>query len=272
MILFASDLDRTLIYSQKMLEKYGKKKDVCIAETKDGEPITFITKTSIDLLKQIAQNSIFVPVTTRTRDQYSRISAIHKQISPKYVITENGGNIWVHEKPVTDWNELMKNRIKEECLSIKELSKKFKEIQNDSWVKFFREIDDLFAYCVFYKQTVPFKELRLLQDYFKQNKWRTVFHGNKMYFVPICLTKGSAVKYIADQEDVNHIVAAGDSVLDLDLTDAASTFISPLHGQIYDSYGENKNYMDISYTDKQGIKAGEEILEMILDIINKEKH
>ncbi|QTA79161.1 Sucrose-phosphatase-like N-terminal domain-containing protein [Desulfonema limicola] len=270
MILFASDLDRTLIYSQKMIKKYGEKNDTYIAETKDGEPVTYITEKSINLLKQAAQTSMFVPVTTRTRTQYSRVFAIHEQISPKYAVTENGGNIWVNEKPLAEWNELIKTRIKEECLAIQEIAKKFKDIQNNNWVKFFREIDGLFAYCVFYKKAAPLKELRLFQDYLQENKWKTVYHGRKIYFVPMCLTKKNAVKHIADKEDINQIVAAGDSVLDLDLADIADTFISPLHGQIYDSYGENNKYKDISYTDKQGIKAGEEILENVVNIIKNQ--
>lgn len=271
MILFASDLDRTLIYSQKMINEYGDRKDIHIAETKDGEPITYITQKAVDLLQQACESSLFVPVTTRTKEQYFRISIINEDIAPKYAITENGGNIWVNGNQSVEWNEVMKSRIGEECLAIKDVAARFGEIQDDTWVKFFREIDGLFAYCIFYEKTAPFEELRLLMEYLKENNWKTVQHGRKMYFVPNCLTKSSAVEYIAEKEDISHIAGAGDSLLDLDIADVADTFISPLHGQIYDSFGDSRKYGDISYTEAQGIEAGEEILENIVDMISQEQ-
>ncbi|HJV17288.1 MAG TPA: hypothetical protein VJ546_07900, partial [Bacillales bacterium] len=67
-MIFATDLDRTLIYSNRALEEFGapEKSALLPVEKKDEKWISFMTKASFDLLKEIYNRFLFIPVTTRT--------------------------------------------------------------------------------------------------------------------------------------------------------------------------------------------------------------
>ncbi len=149
MMMFASDLDRTLIYSQKMIDASEEQPgEIRVAETKDGEVITYITEKTINLLKQLSEKAMFVPVTTRTTEQYSRIDVICKDIMPKYAVTGNGGNILTQGETDTAWHEIMRGKIENECLPIGDAVREFEKIRSDEWVKMSRVADELFFYCV----------------------------------------------------------------------------------------------------------------------------
>lgn len=69
MYIFYSDLDNTLIYSYK--HDIGSAKRC--AEIYQGREISFMTETTGQLLTQIKDLALIVPVTTRTIEQYARI-------------------------------------------------------------------------------------------------------------------------------------------------------------------------------------------------------
>ena len=68
MILFASDLDNTLIYSYK--REIGKK---VLVETMGEKELSFMTENTWRLLKELPPHMMFVPVSTRSEEQYKRI-------------------------------------------------------------------------------------------------------------------------------------------------------------------------------------------------------
>ena len=83
-ILFASDLDNTLIHSYK----YRAENDICV-EIYDGREQSFISPEALDLLKKISAQVFFVPVTTRSVAQYKRIFWT-EDFSPKCAVVANG--------------------------------------------------------------------------------------------------------------------------------------------------------------------------------------
>lgn len=262
MLMFASDLDRTLIYSPRMMDESAEKTShIRIAETKDGEAITYLTAETVRLLKDISKNMLFVPATTRTMSQYARISVIAEEILPKYAITSNGGNILVSGKADPDWYNSLKKKIKTECLSVNDAFRAFEAIRSDKWVKSCRVADDLFFYCVIRNtDEIPAEELALYSESIETRGWRTAQHGRKLYFIPNCLSKRDAVAHIAKQEGIRQIISAGDSLLDLEMAEISDRFISPRHGEIYLLHrDENEN---VIYTKNYGMSAGEEILNM----------
>lgn len=55
-------------------------------------------------------HSYFIPVTTRTIEQFQRITLFQNEIIPEYAITSNGGNILHNGKQDVTWNkEIKKN-------------------------------------------------------------------------------------------------------------------------------------------------------------------
>jgi hypothetical protein len=69
MLIFHADLDNTLIYSYK----HDIGSDTVGVERYQGRVISYMTGSSYEMLDQIRKRVLFVPVTTRTVEQYERI-------------------------------------------------------------------------------------------------------------------------------------------------------------------------------------------------------
>ena len=76
MILFASDLDQTLIFSEKFNEMKKSTLDVetlAVIESINHEKSAFMHPIALTLLQEISSRILFIPATTRTILQFSRI-------------------------------------------------------------------------------------------------------------------------------------------------------------------------------------------------------
>ena len=98
MDLFASDLDNTLIYSYK--RDIGT--DTVCAEVYEGRQVSFMTKRSRELLEKVNQTMHFVPVTTRSVQQYQRIR-FGDTWSPRLALAANGGVLLRDGVSDPDW-------------------------------------------------------------------------------------------------------------------------------------------------------------------------
>ncbi|MFI0487239.1 hypothetical protein [Actinomadura sp. 9N215] len=63
--------------------------------------------------------------------------------------------------------------------------------------------------------------------------WRTSLQGRKVYCLPAGLTKAAAAAEIARRTGASTTLAAGDSLLDIDLLEAADPSIRPAHGELH---------------------------------------
>ena len=104
MNIFATDLDRSLMFSSKFLEEGMK--SVCI-ETLEGKEISYMLEESLNLLDKVKGTSGlgFIPVTTRSVEQYKRVSSIQ---DCEYAITTNGGVILHKGKKYDKWEKHIK--------------------------------------------------------------------------------------------------------------------------------------------------------------------
>ncbi|WZL72907.1 HAD family hydrolase [Clostridiaceae bacterium 35-E11] len=268
-MIFASDLDRTLIYSDKFLEDMSED-EVRLIEKKGEQEISFMTETAIDLLKDLSENILFVPVTTRTIAQYRRIKLFQNEIVPKYAVVSNGGNLLIDGEIDLQWNQQIHNRIATECLPFEDVLTRFQEIQSDEWVLNKRMADDLFSYCIVDRKKVPMDDLMSFTDWLTQHNWKASLQGRKLYFVPQCVSKGDALDYIQERESIDFVAAAGDSLLDLPMLHMADYAIAPPHGEINQIYEEESLAIEsILFTEKEGILAAEEILERVQEFAER---
>ncbi|WP_066505390.1 HAD family hydrolase [Abyssisolibacter fermentans] len=265
-MLYASDLDRTLIYSKKLInEEILNTSDVRIVEKFEGYPISYMTQKSIDLLKSIKDRLLFVPVTTRTLEQFRRIKIV-QELDLKYSVVANGGIILENNKISEIWRKTIFRKITDNCININDAIKEFERIKSDVWVKKLRIADDMFFYCIIEEDNIPEKELQAYSKWLETQNWITTRHGRKLYFIPRYVNKGDAVKFIAQRENISDIAASGDSSLDLDMAKVCNYFIVPKHGGICDIADNKMKCMN--YTTVKGILAAEEILKLTADYFN----
>lgn len=226
MIIFASDLDNTLIHSRrgtmKYLETIGGEyifptnlpKEAVTVELKNGETAACMSEKSVEMLKDINEQQIFIPTTTRTVKLYKRIHIFQEEIVPEYAIVSNGGIILHHGQVMSEWTLEVDRRLENatDKLVIKE---KFEEIADESWVAALKDADGFFWYTQIKKDEIPQAVFEQFVKWLATQGWTYSLQERKLYFIPNEITKESAVAFLQQKLQVEEVVTAGDSTLDL---------------------------------------------------------
>lgn len=263
-MMFASDLDRTLIFSNKALEDYPSEAhlEMIPIERKQGEPISYMTRRSYELLQSISKRILFVPVTTRTLTQYNRIAFDNMNIM--YAVTSNGANILYQGQPLMEWNNQIKRKLEENSFQREELisllKQKARGIKGE-----LRTVEDLF--CYYYLDEIISSELFAeIESFIKGKGWKISLQGRKLYFMPTSISKGKAIAYIQEREEKSALIGAGDSLFDDDFLQISHYPFVPGHGELASSHTLQEHYI---VTENKGAMGGEELLESIYQLIAK---
>ncbi|MGH3312568.1 MAG: HAD family hydrolase [Streptomyces sp.] len=258
--LIASDLDRTLIYSAGALGLTVPDAEaprlLCV-EVYERRPLSYMTETAARLLTGLARQSVFVPTTTRTREQYQRVRLPGPP--PRYAVCANGGHLLVDGRPDPDWHARVRRRLAG-CAPLAEVREHLHRAAGagtGDWVLKERVADDLFAYLVVDRDRLPGAWVKELAAWAGERGWTVSLQGRKIYAVPGPLTKSAAVAEIARRTGATPTYAAGDSLLDADLLLAADHGWRPGHGELADT-GWSAGH--ITALAERGVAAGERIV------------
>ncbi|MGW1229756.1 HAD family hydrolase [Streptomyces sp. NPDC002530] len=262
--LVASDLDRTLIYSAAALQLPMPDPDaprlLCV-ETYGGKPLSYVTERAAGLLTELSSDpaTVFVPTTTRTREQYGRIRLPGPPA--RYAICANGGHLLVDGVPDRDWQRRVAALLAEECAPLTEIRAHLIAAADPAWLLKERVAEDLFAYLVVDREALPADWTKELAAWAGPRGWTVSLQGRKVYVVPRPLTKSAAMREVARRTGAALTLAAGDSLLDADLLLAADRAWRPGHGELADA-GWSAPHVEA--TAERGVAAGEEILRRFL--------
>ncbi|WP_433549528.1 HAD family hydrolase [Streptomyces sp. CA-294286] len=264
-VLVASDLDRTLIYSSAALGLRMPDAEaprlLCV-EVYDSKPLSYVTESAAELLVQLASatpGTLFVPTTTRTREQYHRIHLPGP--APEFAICANGGHLLVDGVSDPDWRRQVARRLADECVPLAEIRAHLARSADPAWLLKDRVAEDLFAYLVVERALLPDGWVKELAAWAAPRGWNVSLQGRKIYVVPDPLTKSAAVREVARRTGAAFTLAAGDSLLDADLLLAADRGWRPGHGELADS---GWSAPQVTALAENGIAAGEEILRQFI--------
>lgn len=261
-MIFASDLDRTLIYSNKFTQGFSEQ----IEAVETGKYSSYMTKNAAELLKNIAGRTLFVPCTTRTIEQYLRIGFFQSEIRPKYAIVSNGANLLVDGAlDITYQNDVLQ-KLRRECLAGQDLLAEFSKLVANAWAQPMRNADGVFYYCIIDREKAPLKELAAFNKWAHEQKWVISIQGRKLYLIPNVINKWAALKKVSERSGENYVIAAGDSLLDLPLIQGAHLALSPAHGELFEQFSASPNRRQDNwlFTAASGLLAGEELLQTII--------
>ncbi|ALC83663.1 MULTISPECIES: HAD family hydrolase [Bacillus] len=254
---FATDLDRTLIYSKRMLETYPPEDAYELVEMFEGKERSYMSVQAKKHLLKIQQEMHFIPVTTRTTEQYNRIFLFQNDIKPKFAVTTNGACILKNGVPLPEWTDLMEKEIGM-CQSIDDMIQEIQSLDLIPHIKQIKTAQHFFIYLIIKDDKIPFIRLKEVIQWAEQRDWRASLQGRKLYFIPKALNKWRAVSYLKELLSLEKIFSAGDSLLDYELIQEADCGIAPAHGEVLASYPM------LAATASEGMRASDEILEMII--------
>ncbi|MFF1460931.1 HAD family hydrolase [Streptomyces sp. NPDC058330] len=260
--LVASDLDRTLIYSaaalQLTMDDEQAPRLLCV-EVYGRAPLSYMTEEAAALLGTLASTTVFVPTTTRTREQYRRIHLPGPP--PRYAICANGGHLLVDGVSDEDWQRQVADRLAANCASLAEVRAHLLATADPAWLLKERVAENVFAYLVVDRAALPTGWVKELAAWAGPRGWTVSLQGRKIYAVPEPLTKSAAMREVARRCGATTTLAAGDSLLDSDLLLAADRAWRPAHGELADSGWDAPNTEAL---EERGVAAGEEILRRLL--------
>ncbi len=214
-ILFACDMDNTLIHSYK----HWVQGDICV-EVFNGKEQSFISPKTYELLKEVVKHVIFVPITTRSIEQFNRITW-EEETKPTYAITTNGAILLEHGEKDEEWGELSQKH----ALSFVEGFESLREelVKQDRFTKC-KLVDNRFLYARF-KSEIDIEEHR--REYEKYLNAQLHITGRKLYFIPENICKGIALKQLKEKLGAELVFCAGDSTMDLPMFEVGDIAYAP---------------------------------------------
>ena len=214
-ILFASDLDNTLLFSRR----HRRAGDICV-EHLAGEEQGFMTPPAVQHLRAVRDGLRFIPVTTRSVEQYLRI-AWPEGTAPEYAVTTNGAVLLHHGAQDAAWRAEHAALLAD---AQEEIARQYaRHAGRDEFIRC-RIVDGayLFTYCADHIDPAA------CAAQCREETSLTVLHsGRKIYFFPEGLDKGAAVRALCRRFAPRRVYAAGDSAIDLPLLMAADHAFAP---------------------------------------------
>ena len=253
-MVFVTDLDRTMIYSQSFITEENINDTIAL---QDGTGYSYMTSKAQELLLQLAKKITIVPCTTRSREQFLRLPFFK---DCKYAICDNGASLYINGQLDPQWTAIMRKNM-EFCQ--KEIEE-FKELlsQQDFIEGEVRFVDNFYLFTKTTPENIH-KCTQFIRDHINKEKFYCLVSGIKVYFVPNFITKKHTLGYVLDRIKDNDITVAGDSQIDFGMMEYATiqSFI-PIHNKKPINIPSN----NVELFHNQGIYAGQNILERVNNI------
>jgi hypothetical protein len=253
-VLVASDLDRTLIYSRRARTLGADDAPSVCVERHDGKAASFVTAVAAERLVTLAERATLVPVTTRVTGQYARVRLPGPP--PRFAVVANGGVLLVDGTPDADWRRQIERTLAT-TFPLSEVWQQVGHVCRPEFTIKLRNAAGLFCYALVHPHHLPPGFLADIGGWAAERGWTVSLQGRKLYWVPVALTKSAAVAEVARRCAAQTVLAAGDSLLDVDLLLAADRGIRPAHGELFD---QGWSAPHVERTVASGIAAGEEIV------------
>ncbi|MFC4373977.1 HAD family hydrolase [Nocardia halotolerans] len=251
-----------MIFSRNGFGDAGTVAMECV-EYYEGAPLSYMTSTAVTRLRELAAVVPVVPATTRTIEQFQRITL--PGAPWRYAVTSNGGNILVDGIPDPAWRVAIDDQVNATGATLAQVGAELRTRIDQTWVSKYREADELFCYLVVRPESVPTGFLAEWDAWCRTHGWSASQQGRKIYTMPDAVCKSLAIaevrRRLVDSGALRSTAAlftAGDGALDAEMLLAADAAIRPRHGELEDLGFTAPN---LTITAATGILAGVEILD-----------
>jgi hydroxymethylpyrimidine pyrophosphatase-like HAD family hydrolase len=233
-VIYASDLDRTIIFSDKFIRENNTKSAYTPVEYKGGKVISNISnavQAELKLLNSketLASSVEFIPVTSRSREEYERIDLGFK---PKYAIIDNGGTILVNGQPMLVYDAYIQNMAEHSLQQSASILLDITE-HDDILAKEPKLIDNLFLFWKIAEEKEKMGDvlINILNENYPE--WDFTRQRRKVYGVPKCFSKQIALRWLWGQLGKPYLVVSGDGEMDLPMLTLANKALIPSHSDL----------------------------------------
>ena len=214
-ILFASDLDNTLLFSHR----HRQPEDRCV-ERLNGAEQGFFTRETPDLLPQVVQRVHLLPITTRSIEQYQRIQW-PDGTAPRIALTANGAVLLRDGQVDRAWYAASQALVRDHREA---LAAVLDHLTRQGGATSVRCVEGVYVYAAY--PDIPAAE-RVARDWCGGSALQAVVSGRKVYFFPPGIDKGTALRRAVERFGPERVIVAGDSVIDVPMLRQADLALIP---------------------------------------------
>lgn len=255
-IIYASDMDRTLMFSKRFIDEHKTDGKYHCVETNNGTEISYMADAVQESLKGLSDNIIFVPVTSRSFDEYSRVNL---GVEPEYAIVSNGGILLHNGKVDKDWENYIKQHV-----SLKEAMEIVVDLEDElESIAKVKVIDNCYIFCKVEPEFHTLYDQEALYLMSKYTNWEFTRQGNKIYIVPKAFSKQVTLRYLWHRLGNPKIVASGDGEMDLGMLTIADKAAIPDHSTLF-----KDGYVESATKVSGGILSPIETMQIVNDLAN----
>lgn len=236
-LIYASDIDDTLLFPKSV---------ACIPEaelisvTNSNEKPLALSLRAFEILQKINEMATFIPVTSRSIEQYVRINLFKDEIKPRFAIVTNGATLFVDGVISKEYQEYFLAHVGEKAFMYKKIVEQFLAQFPKELVERVRWVDETFCLInVVSDKNEDQDVLSVAQKCLPQNSDCSLsLQRKKLYILPDYVNKMRAVDYVVERYGLTLAVAAGDAVMDDAMLKAAHKGIVPATGELFRVQGK----------------------------------
>lgn len=256
--MFFTDLDRTILFSNRFIEN-EEKADIFVVEEKEGRSISYMKKNAYERLNHLIQQGVFIPSSARTYNEMLRISFIRENL-PEWMIAESGRVIYYKGEPLKEWDEQLSKQIDIVHKYIKEAQKMFRYLTEEKChARTWHVSKEVIMTKTVGINDEQVQELASWSSWFRKRGCILYVQERKAYLIPFLISKANAVEFLIGKLQPDTSISAGDSDMDVGMFDLTTYSIAPLHHTI------QKLPSHVLVTKETGLDAGENILSFAMN-------
>lgn len=231
-MIYASDLDRTLIFSERFIsENKVSKKNLTLVD--ECSLNSYISNNVAKMISHIVSEGTvrFIPVTTRSTEQFKRIQFRKVGIPIEYAIVANGGVILHQGERLKDWEDYLNTQMPDSD-SFEAIISAFNSIDSIDYKT--KTVDERFIFTKCKDSTDAKASVKIEVDEIKKDfpHFGFYMYNNKVYAIPKCFGKDITLNWLKHRLNEDRILSSGDSSFDIPMLSTSDFRVVPDHCSI----------------------------------------